>query len=385
MDKRDRERVSAAPGAWEAALRERLRGVELPGETTPPAVVIPGTLSTRRRRRRLGWVAGMVASVAVILLIVLLSPRQEQLPTPLPVEDPVAVLPSAQLPSVEETPVTASVERSRAGGRMAPVRRDSHLLSPIRSGKALLATQGREITLGRPSCFVPQGVEEETPSMSVIRSSDFSLPETPFRTSSSRLLASAVIPGGGVSGGVQSEMFTSTAPGHRERKIQLSRRPVLELEAHLMTPIWGDRLYADMGFFFSWQRVGLAGGEEQVGYFTQDMRSIGVSPGLTARLLRLGPTEVSGYGAVGLALPLGSETTSDLPLPEGKRDRRAIVDLRTGLRLSASVGGGLRAYASAGLVYDLVPPVVALPHAELPRVAPQISVGLSMDLPDLGR
>lgn len=241
------------------------------------------------------------------------------------------------------------------------------------------------ITPGRPSRFAPQGEADEAPSMSVIRSSDFSLPETPARTSSSRLLASAVIPGGGVSGGVQSEMFTSTAPGHRERKIQLSRRPVLELEAHLMTPIWGDRLYADMGFFFSWQRVGLAGGEEQVGYFTQDMRSIGVSPGLTARLLRLGPTEVSGYGAVGLALPLGSETTSDLPLPEGKRDRRAIVDLRTGLRLSASVGGGLRAYASAGLVYDLVPPVVALPHAELPRVAPQISVGLSMDLPDLGR
>ena len=152
-----------------------------------------------------------------------------------------------------------------------------------------------------------------------------------------------------------------------------------------MKPIWGDRLYADMGFFFSWQRVGLADGKEQVGYFTQDMRSIGVSPGLTARLLRLGPTEVSGYGAVGLALPLGSETTSDLPLSEGEREKRAIVDLRTGLRLSASVGGGLRAYASAGLVYDLVPPVVALPHAELPRVAPQVSLGLSMDLPDLGR
>lgn len=384
MDKRDRESVSAAPGAWEAALRERLRGVELPGETTPP-VVIPGTLSARRRRRRLGWVAGMVASVALILLIVLLSPRQEQLPTPLPVEDPVAVLPSVLLPSVEQTPVTARVERGRMGGRKAPVRRDSHLLTPIGSEAALLATEGRMITPGRPSRFAPQGEADEAPSMSVIRSSDFSLPETPARTSSSRLLASAVIPGGGVSGGVQSEMFTSTAPGHRERKIQLSRRPVLELEAHLMTPIWGDRLYADMGFFFSWQRVGLAGGEEQVGYFTQDMRSIGVSPGLTARLLRLGPTEVSGYGAVGLALPLGSETTSDLPLPEGKRDRRAIVDLRTGLRLSASVGGGLRAYASAGLVYDLVPPVVALPHAELPRVAPQISVGLSMDLPDLGR
>lgn len=384
MDKRDRERVSAAPGAWEAALRERLRGVELPGETTPP-VVIPGTLSTRRRRRRLGWVAGMVASVAVILLIVLLSPRQEQLPTPLPVDDPVAVLPSAQLPSVEETPVTARVERGRMGGRKAPVRRDPHLLSPIGSEAALLATEGMRITPGRPSRFAPQGEADEALSMSVIRSSDFSLPETPARTSSSRLLASAVIPGGGVSGGVQSEMFTSTAPGHRERKIQLSRRPVLELEAHLMKPIWGDRLYADMGFFFSWQRVGLAGGEEQVGYFTQDMRSIGVSPGLTARLLRLGPTEVSGYGAVGLALPLGSETTSDLPLPEGERDRRAIVDLRTGLRLSASVSGGLRAYASAGLVYDLVPPVVALPHTELPRVAPQISVGLSMDLPDLGR
>ena len=221
--------------------------------------------------------------------------------------------------------------------------------------------------------------------MSVIRSSNFSLPETPSRTSSSRLLASALIPGGGVSGGVQREMFTSTAPGYRERKTLLSRRPVLELEAHLMKPIWGDRLYADMGVFFSWQRVGLADGEEQIGYFTQDMRSIGVSPGLTARLLRLGPTEVSGYGAVGLALPLGSETTSDLPLSEGEREKRAIVDLRTGLRLSASVGGGLRAYASAGLVYDLVPPVVALPHAELPRVAPQVSVGLSMDLPDLGR
>lgn len=384
MDKRERERVNAAPGAWEAALRERLRGVELPGETTPP-VVIPGTLSTPRRRRRLGWVAGMVASVAVILLIVLLSPRQEQLPTPIPVDDPVAVLPSEQLPSVEETPVTAPVERSRVGGRKAPVRRDSHFLSPIRSGAVLLATEGRKITPGRPDCFVPKGGSGEAPPIQVIGSSDFSLPETPARTSSSCLLASALIPGGGVSGGVQREMFTTTAPGHREKKILLSRRPVLELEAHLMKPIWSDRLYADMGFFFSWQRVGLADGEEQIGYFTQDMRSIGVSPGLTARLLRLGPTEVSGYGAVGLALPLGSETTSDLPLPEGKMERRAIVDLRTGLRLSASVGGGLRAYASAGLVYDLVPPVVALPHAELPRVAPQISLGLSMDLPDLGR
>lgn len=384
MDKRDKERVSAAPGAWEAALRERLRGVELPGETTPP-VVIPGTLSPRRRRRRLGWVAGMVASVAVILLIVLLSPQQDQLPTPLPVDDPVAVLPSQQLPSVEETPETTPVERGRVGGRKTPVRRGSHLLSPIGSEAALLVAEGRRITPGRPSRFVPKGGADEAPPIQVIRSSDFSLPETPARTSSSRLLASAVIPGGGVSGGVQREMFTSTAPGYRERKIQLSRRPVFELEAHLMKPIWGDRLYADMGFFFSWQRVGLADGEEQVGYFTQDMRSIGVSPGLTARLFRLGPTEVSGYGAMGLALPLGSETTSDLPLPEVERERRAIVDLRTGLRLSASVGGGLRAYASAGLVYDLVPPVVTLPHAELPRVAPQISVGLSMDLPDPGR
>ena len=383
MDKRNKERVSAAPGAWEAALREKLKGVELPGETTPP-VVIPGTLLARRRRRRLGWIAGMVASVAVILLIVLLSPRQEQLPIPLPVDDPVAVLPSEQLSSVEEIPVTASVERSRVGGRMAPVRRDSHLLTPIGSEAALLAMEGG-ITPGRPSRFVPHGEADEAPSLSVIRSSDFSLPEMPARTSSSRLLASALIPGGGVRGGGHSEMFTSTAPGHRERKTLLSRRPVLELEAHLMKPIWGDRLYADMGLFFSWQRVGLADGEEQIGYFTQDMRSVGVSPGLTARLLRLGPTEVSGYGAVGLALPLGSETASDLPLPEGERARRAIVDLRTGLRLSASVGGGLRAYASAGLVYDLVPPVVALPHAELPRVAPQISVGLSMDLPDPGR
>lgn len=384
MDKRNKERVSAAPGAWEAALKERLRGVELPGETTPP-VLIPGTLSPRRRRRRLGWVAGMVASVAVILLIVLLSPQQEQLPTPLPVDDPIAVLPSEQLPSVEETPETTLVERSRVGGRKAPLRRDSHLLSPIQSRTALLATEGRRITLGRPNRFVPKGGADEAPSMSVIRPSDFSLPETPARTSSSRLLASALIPGGGVSGGVQREMFTSTAPGYRERKIQLSRRPVLDLEAHLMKPIWGDRLYADMGVFFSWQRVELADGEEQIGYFTQDMRSIGVSPGLTARLLRLGLAEVSGYGAVGLALPLGSETTSDLPLPEVEREKRAIVDLRTGLRLSASVSGGLRAYASAGLVYDLVPPVVALPHAELPRVAPQISVGLSMDLPDLAR
>lgn len=384
MDKRNKERVSAAPGAWEAALREKLRGVELPGETTPP-VVIPGTLSPRRRRWRLGWIAGMVASVAVILLIVLLSPRQDQLSTPLPVDDPVAVLPSEQLPSVEETPVTTPVERGRVGGRKTPVRRDPHLLSPIRSGAALLVADGRRITPGRPRRFVPKGGADEAPPIQAIGSSDFSLPEMPSRTSSSRLLASALIPGGGVSGGVQSEMFTSTAPGYRERKTLLSRRPVLELEAHLMKPIWGDRLYADMGFFFSWQRVGLAGGEEQVGYFTQDMRSIGVSPGITARLLRLGPAEVSGYGAVGLALPLGSETTSDLPLSEGEREKRAIVDLRTGLRLSASVGGGLRAYASAGLVYDLVPPVVALPHAELPRVAPQISVGLSMDLPDLAR
>lgn len=383
MDTRDRKRVSAAPGAWEAALREKLEGVELPRETTPP-VVIPGTLSTRRRRRRLGWVVGVAASVAAILLVLLLSPQQSDLPVPLPVDDPVATVPSVPQPTVEPVPETSVVTHRTQVTRRISNRKSLLPLSPIRSGGALLAMEGG-ITPGRPSRFVPQGVEDETPSMSVIRSSDFSLPETPARASSSRLLASALIPGGGVSGGGHSEMFTSTAPGHRERKILLSRRPVLELEAHLMKPIWGDRLYADMGFFFSWQRVGLADGEEQIGYFTQDMRSIGVSPGLTARLLRLGPTEVSGYGAVGLALPLGSETTSDLPLTEGEREKRAIVDLRTGLRLSASVGGGLRAYASAGLVYDLVPPVVALPHAELPRVAPQISLGLSMDLPAPGR
>ena len=384
MDKRDKERVSAAPGAWEAALRERLRGVELPGETTPP-VVIPGTLTPRRRRRRLGWVVGAAASVAAILLVVLLSPQQSDLPVPLPADDPVATVPSVPQSTVEPLPETSSVVTHRTQVTRRISDRKSLLpLAPIRSGGALLAMEGG-ITPGRPSRFVPQGEADEAPSLSVIRSSDFSLPETPARTSSSRLLASALIPGGGVSGGGHSEMFTSTAPGHRERKILLSRRPVLELEAHLMKPIWGDRLYADMGFFFSWQRVGLADGEEQIGYFTQDMRSVGVSPGLTARLLRLGPTEVSGYGAVGLALPLGSETASDLPLPEGEREKRAIVDLRTGLRLSASVGGGLRAYASAGLVYDLVPPVVALPHAELPRVAPQVSLGLSMDLPDLGR
>ena len=384
MDTRDRKRVNAAPGAWEAALREKLRGVELPGETTPP-VVIPGTLSPWRRRRRLGWVVGAAASVAAILLVVLLSPQQSDLPVPLPADDPVATVPSVPQSTVEPLPETSSVVTHRTQVTRRISDRKSLLpLAPIRSGGALLAMEGG-ITPGRPNRFVPQGEADEAPSLSVIRSSDFSLPETPARTSSSRLLASALIPGGGVSGGGHSEMFTSTAPGYRERKIQLLRRPVLELEAHLMKPIWGDRVYADMGFFFSWQRVGLAGGEEQSGYFTQDMRSIGVSPGLTAQLLRLGPAEVSGYGAVGLALPLGSETTSDLPLSEGEREKRAIVDLRTGLRLSASVGGGLRAYASAGLVYDLVPPVVALPHAELPRVAPQVSVGLSMDLPDLAR
>lgn len=383
MDTRDKERVSAAPGAWEAALRERLRGVELPGEATPP-VVIPGTLSPRRRRRRLGWVVGAAASVAAILLVVLLSPQQSDLPVPLPADDPVATVPSVPQPTVEPLPETSVVTHRTRVSRRISDRKSLLPLAPIRSGGALLAMEGG-ITPGRPSRFVPQGEADEAPSLSVIRSSDFSLPETPSRTSSSRLLASAVIPGGGVSGGVQREMFTSTAPGYKERKTLLSRRPVLELEAHLMKPIWGDRLYADMGVFFSWQRVGLADGEEQIGYFIQDMRSIGVSPGLTARLLRLGPAEVSGYGAVGLALPLGSETTSDLPLPEGEREKRAVVDLRTGLRLSASVGGGLRAYASAGLVYDLVPPVVALPHAELPRVAPQVSVGLSMDLPDPDR
>lgn len=383
MDTRDRKRVSAVPGAWEAALREKLEGVELPRETKP-LVVIPGTLSTRRRRRRLGWVVGAAASVAAILLVVLLSPQQSDLPVPLPADDPVATVPSVSQPTVEPLPETSVVTHRTRVTRRISDRKSLLPLAPIRSGGALLAMEGG-ITPGRPSRFVPQGEADEAPSLSVIRSSDFSLPETPSRTSSSRLLASVVIPGGGVSGGVQREMFTSTAPGYKERKTLLSRRPVLELEAHLMKPIWGDRLYADMGVFFSWQRVGLADGEEQIGYFTQDMRSIGVSPGLTARLLRLGPTEVSGYGAVGLALPLGSETTSDLPLPEGEREKRAIVDLRTGLRLSASVGGGLRAYASAGLVYDLVPPVVALPHAELPRVAPQVSLGLSMDLPDLGR
>ena len=187
MDTRDRKRVSAAPGAWEAALREKLEGVELPRETTPP-VVIPGTLSTRRRRRRFGWVVGVAASVAAILLVLLLSPQQSDLPVPLPVDDPVATVPSVPQPTVEPVPETSVVTHRTQATRRISNRKSLLPLAPIRSGGALLAMEGG-ITPGRPSRFVPQGVEDETPSMSVIRSSDFSLPETPARTSSSRLLA----------------------------------------------------------------------------------------------------------------------------------------------------------------------------------------------------
>ena len=156
----------------------------------------------------------------------------------------------------------------------------------------------------------------------------------------------------------------------------------MEVEAHLMHPIVGERVYADLGVSYSWQRLELA--EQGVrGYYRQDMYAIGVSPGVAARLLRIGASELSGYGAVGLSLPLRSETESDLLLVEGERERRMMVDLRAGLRLSASVGRGLRVYGSAGVSYDLVPPSVALPGAELPRLTPRLSLGISMDLPSL--
>ena len=199
-----------------------------------------------------------------------------------------------------------------------------------------------------------------------------------------RLLASALIPGrDGISGGSQVALLTSSSGSeHKDTGVRLTRRPVMEVEAHLVHPIVGERVYADLGVSYSWQRLELA--EQGVrGYYRQEMHAIGVSSGVAARLIRIGATELSGYGAVGLSLPLRSETESDLLLAEGERRRRMMVDLRTGLRLSASVGRGLRVYGSAGVSYDLVPPSVALPGAELPRLTPRLSLGVSMDLPSL--
>ena len=177
-------------------------------------------------------------------------------------------------------------------------------------------------------------------------------------------------------------LTSSSRSEHEDATVQLTRRLVLEVEAHLMHPIVGERVYADLGVSYSWQRLELAEQGLQ-GYYRQELHAIGVSPGVTARLLRIGASELSGYGAVGLSLPLRSETESDLLLVEGERRKRMMVDLRTGLRLSASVGRGLRVYGSAGVSYDLVPPSVALPGAELPRLTPRFSLGISMDLPSL--
>ena len=397
MDKGERKRVSAAPGAWEAALRERLKGVELPAAEVPP--VVPALVPRKRRQRGALIAASMVAAVAGLLIALLLTPRTEEGVVPLP-EDPVfrevPSSPMAQRGAEESATHTTSVLHSH------PARRRLQPIEPLRPTEVRLATNALP-EIGRPAIYRPtkrvgevgqrsEGTLPETSHSATHQptnrgkvagqSSRGTLPVVSRPAPATRLLASALIPGrDGISGGSQMALLTSTSRSeHKDAAVRLTRRPVLEVEAHLMHPIVGERVYADLGVSYSWQRLELA--EQGVrGYYRQDMHAIGVSPGVTARLLRIGASELSGYGAVGLSVPLRSETESDLLLVEGERRRRMMVDLRAGLRLSASVGRGLRVYGSAGVSYDLVPPSVALPGAKLPRLTPRLSLGISMDLP----
>ena len=396
MDKGERKRVSAAPGAWEAALRERLKGVELPAAEVPP--VVPALVRGKRRQRGILIAASMVAAVAGLLIVLLVTPRTEEGVVPLPGDPVFREVPSspvAQRGTEEsgETNSPSALPSHAARRRLQPI-------EPLRPTEVRLATNALP-EIGRPATYRPaKGVGEAG------QNSEGTLPETshpatyrpmkrtggvgrripvvPRPAPATRLLASALIPGrSGISGGSPMALLTSTSRSDQEdAAVRLTRRPVMEVEAHLMHPIVGERVYADLGVSYSWQRLELA--EQGVrGYYRQDMHAIGVSPGVAARLLRIGASELSGYGAVGLSLPLRSETESDLLLVEGERERRMMVDLRAGLRLSASVGRGLRVYGSAGVSYDLVPPSVALPGAELPRLTPRLSFGISMDLPSL--
>lgn len=400
MDKGERKRVSAAPGAWEAALRERLKGVELPAAEVPP--VVPALVPRKRRQRGALIAASMVAAVAGLLIALLLTPRTEEGVVPLP-EDPVfREVPSS--PVVQRGTEESGETNSSSALPSHSARRRLQPIEPLRPTEVRLATSALP-EAGRPATYRPtKGVgEAEQNSEGTLpgtshpatyrpmregkvagQNSRGALPVMPRPAPATRLLASALIPGrDGISGGSQMALLTSTSRSeHKDAAVRLTRRPVLEVEAHLMHPIVGERVYADLGVSYSWQRLELAEQGLQ-GYYSQELHAIGVSPGVTARLLRIGVSELSGYGAVGLSLPLRSETESDLLLVEGERRKRMMVDLRTGLRLSASVGRGLRVYGSAGVSYDLVPPRVALPGAELPRLTPRLSLGISMDLPSL--
>lgn len=391
--------MSAAPGAWEAALRERLKGVELPAAEVPP--VVPALVPRKRRQRGILIAASMVAAVAGLLIALLVTPRTEEGVVPLPGDPAFREVPSSpvvQRGTEESATHTTSVLHSH------PARRRLQPIEPLRPTEVRLATSALP-EAGRPATYRPtkgvgeagQNSEGTLPGIShpaayrpmregkvAGQNSRGALPVVPRPAPATKLLASALIPGrDGISGGSQMALLTSTSRSeHKDATVRLTRRPVLEVEAHLMHPIVGERVYADLGVSYSWQRLELAEQGLQ-GYYRQELHAIGVSPGVTARLLRIGASELSGYGAVGLSLPLRSETESDLLLAEGERRKRMMVDLRTGLRLSASVGRGLRVYGSAGVSYDLVPPRVALPGAELPRLTPRLSLGISMDLPSL--
>ena len=391
--------MSAAPGAWEAGLRERLKGVELPAAEVPP--VVPALVPRKRRRRGALIAASMVAAVAGLLVALLLTPRTEEGVLPLPADPVFREVPSspmAQRGAEESETHTTSVLHSH------PARKSLRPLEPLRPTEVRLATNALP-EIGRPVTYRPtkrvgaagqrsEGTLPETSHSATYQptkrgkvagqSSRGTLPVVRRPAPATKLLASALIPGrDGINGGSDMALLTSSSGSeHKDTGVRLTRRPVMEVEAHLMHPIVGERVYGDLGVSYSWQRLELA--EQGVqGYYRQELHAIGVSPGVAARLIRIGATELSGYGAVGLSLPLRSETESDLLLAEGERRRRMMVDLRTGLRLSASVGRGLRVYGSAGVSYDLVPPSVALPGAELPRLTPRLSLGISMDLPSL--
>ena len=399
MDKGERKRVSAAPGAWEAALRERLKGVELPAAEVTP--VVPALVPRKRRRGAL-IAASMVAAVAGLLIALLVTTRTEEGVVPLPGDPVFREVPSS--PVVQRGTEESGEANSPSALPSHSVRRRLQPIEPLRPTEVRLATNALP-EIGRPATYRPtkRGSEAEQNSEGALpgtsnpatyrpmregkvagQNSRGALPVMPRPAPATRLLASALIPGrDGISGGSQMALLTSTSRSeHKDAAVRLTRRPVLEVEAHLMHPIVGERVYADLGVSYSWQRLELAEQGLQ-GYYSQELHAIGVSPGVTARLLRIGASELSGYGAVGLSLPLRSETESDLLLVEGERRKRMMVDLRTGLRLSASVGRGLRVYGSAGVSYDLVPPSVALPGAELPRLTPRLSLGISMDLPSL--
>lgn len=374
MDKGERKRVSAAPGAWEAALRERLEGVELPAAEGTP--VVPALVPRKRRQRGILIAASMVAAVAGVVIALHVTPRTEEGVVPLPADPVFREVPSS--PVVQRGTEESGEANSPSALPSHSARRRLQPIEPLRPTEVRLATSALP-EVGRPATYRPtKGVGEAE------QNSRGTLPVVPRPAPATKLLASALIPGrDGISGGSQMALLTSTSRSeHKDATVRLTRRPVLEVEAHLMHPIMGERVYADLGVSYSWQRLELA--EQGVrGYYRQELHAVGVSPGVAARLLRIGASELSGYGAVGLSLPLRSETESDLLLVEGERRKRMMVDLRTGLRLSASVGRGLRVYGSAGVSYDLVPPSVALPGAELPRLTPRLSLGISMDLPSL--